>query len=72
MSLPDVPMHGSKSCLFWGFNMLFFSRRGAENAEISIICRSDFSREHAQFATKVAPTNTCVPLRTLRLCESKY
>jgi hypothetical protein len=40
------------------FNV-FFSRRGAVNAEVSIICRSDFSREYRQFATKVAPANTC-------------
>jgi hypothetical protein len=40
---------------------VLFSRRGAENAGVSIItCRSDFSREHRlKFATKVAPTNTC-------------
>ena len=32
----------------------------AENAEVYIICRSDFSREHRlKFATKAAPTNTC-------------
>jgi hypothetical protein len=28
-------------------------------------CRSDFSREHRQFATKVAPTNTCKALCVL-------
>jgi hypothetical protein len=39
------------------FNILF-SRRGPENTEVFIICRSDFSREYRQFATKVAPTNT--------------
>jgi len=27
-----------------------------------IVCRSDFSRELLQFATKVAPTHTCEPL----------
>jgi len=34
-------------------------REGAENAGVSIICRSDFSREYRQFATKVTPTNIC-------------
>jgi len=37
----------------------FYSRRGAENAEVSIICRSDFSRELSIFATKAVPTNIC-------------
>ena len=35
-----------------------YSRRGAESAGVSIICRSDFSRELSIFATEVAP-NTC-------------
>jgi hypothetical protein len=39
---------------------MLFSRRGVVNAEVDIICRSDFSREfQPMFATKVAPTNTC-------------
>ena len=42
-----------------------YSRRGAVNAEVSIICRSDFSRELSKFATKVAPTITCKPLCVL-------
>ena len=41
-----------------------YSRRGAENAEkFTGIRRSDFSHEHQQFATKVAPAdnrNLCV------------
>ena len=56
-----------------GFNILL-SRRGTENAGVSFICRSDFSREfQPMFAMKIAPTNTCkISLRSLRLCESKY
>ena len=42
----------------------------AEYAEVFIICRSDFSREYLQFATKVAPPNTFKSLCVL--CENKY
>ncbi len=45
-----------------------YSRRGAENAErFTGIRRSDFSREHRQFAVKTAPTNN---QKTLCLCAS--
>jgi len=37
----------------------FFSHRDTEGTEVSIVCRSDFSRDLEVFATKVAPTNTC-------------
>ena len=47
-----------------------YSRRGAENAvRFTGTRRSDFSREHRQFATKVAPTDyriPCVPCASAR------
>ncbi len=36
-----------------------FTAETQSTQRISIVCRSDFSRELQQFATKVAPTNTC-------------
>ena len=37
----------------------FLATEFTENTEVSIVCRSDFSRELELFATKVAPANTC-------------
>jgi len=45
--------------------LLEFSCRDPGNAEVSIICRSDFSRELSVFATKVAAANTCKSLCVL-------
>jgi hypothetical protein len=47
-------------------------QRHREYGGYLIIRRSDFSREHEQFATEVAPTNTCnKSLCSLCLC-GKY